>query len=556
MKKISIIEKTLKYACMFKKQVSALLFFLFLGEFFEICIPFLIKFIVDDGYSNKDFRSVLFYSGIGFIFFLLSVGTKSVCKYLSFKLKKLISLKAGEDYSNKLFNMPLTLFRKKDVGSHYYSIRSDVATVADVISSDLGKFIVDISKSIVCMTVVFCLDAKLALLLVPVVPIFFWKSKYYRKKNLKNQVKLKNAASNIANKAFDSLSKMQLVKSFGTAKYEKNKYLSNLKHRMNLSFKGTKLDLINSLLGDMLSKVSLGIIGVCGMFLVIKKYITLGDLSAFLLYSRIFIISIESTLGFVDKMMSQSMIYLENFFIVLNTERKIDYLENGIQLPVMKGDIIFKDVGFSYDSNKQVINKCSFRIKPGEWTCLKGPSGCGKSTIVNLTQRMFDADSGDILIDGNNIRRIGIDSINNNIVIAGQEIMLFNEILHFNIVYGSLSISEDDIDEACKIAKIYDDIMAMPRRYEKKMGSSAFIFSTGQKQRLMLARALVKKPSILIMDEALSSVDRVTEKVIYQGLKKRRANLTTLIISHREEVAGFVDNILEMDVLGNVTSRK
>ncbi|MHB9143083.1 MAG: ABC transporter ATP-binding protein [Paludibacter sp.] len=223
----------------------------------------------------------------------------------------------------------------------------------------------------------------------------------------------------------------------------------------------------------------------------------------------------------------------DRIFQYLDMEQEIIDSPDALELGTVEGSIRFSDVGFSYNSKSETLKDINIDIKPGELVAFVGPSGAGKTTITYLLPRLYDINSGSITIDGHDIRDVTLESLRKQIGIVTQDTYLFNTTIRNNLLFSKMDASEDEIILACKTANIHDFIMSLPDRYETIVGERGIKLSGGEKQRLSIARALLKDPRIVILDEATSSLDSVSESLIQEAIKPLLKGRTSLVIAHR-----------------------
>ena len=233
---------------------------------------------------------------------------------------------------------------------------------------------------------------------------------------------------------------------------------------------------------------------------------------------------------------------------IFDAKIEIQNSRNMIDIQQLEGEIIFEKVDFRYEDNLPlVLEDITIKINKGEVLAILGKTGCGKTTMVNLIARVYDASSGNIYIDGNNIKDIPLKVLRSNIGYVPQDNFLFSETVKENISFGKIDATDQEIYAACKMADIHDNIMSFPNKYETMVGERGVTLSGGQKQRTSIARALIKDSPILIMDDSLSAVDTDTEDTIINNLKKIRKNKTTIMIAHRVSTVQAADNILVLE---------
>src|SRR5436309_3533696 len=271
---------------------------------------------------------------------------------------------------------------------------------------------------------------------------------------------------------------------------------------------------------------------------------TLGQLVGFLFYLTLFYEPVTRLHG-LNQMLQAARAAGERVFDILDAtvERANGVTRSNLRLPV-KGDVVYENVGFSYNPDRQVLRNVSLHAKPGQMIALAGPTGSGKSTLVNLLPAFYEAGSGRILIDGQDTFGITLESLRHHISVVSQEAFLFNGTIRENIIYGRLDATEAELLEASRAANCHDFIIHLPNGYDSRVGERGVKLSVGEKQRVSVARALLKNAPILILDEATASVDTATEKLIQEALERLMANRTSFVIAHRLSTIRRADQIL------------
>lgn len=354
-------------------------------------------------------------------------------------------------------------------------------------------------------------------------------------------------------KAIDSLLNFETVKYFGNEDHEANRFDRALKTYEQAAVQsGTSLALLN---------IGQGVIIACGVsgamimagYGVVDGSMTIGD---FVLVNS-YLIQIFmplNFLGFVYREIKRSLIDMEAMFELLDQNPEIADDENAKPLERGPGAVSFNDVSFAYDPRREILKNVSFNVPAGTKLAIVGPSGAGKSTISRLLYRFYDATSGSITIDGQDTRQITQKSLRAAIGIVPQDTVLFNDTVYYNIAYGDPSASPGEVEEAAKVANIHDFIMSLPDGYQSKVGERGLKLSGGEKQRVAIARTILKNPCILVFDEATSALDSRTEQDILASFKDVSKDRTTLTIAHRLSTVIDADEILVLQA-GEVAER-
>ena len=362
-----------------------------------------------------------------------------------------------------------------------------------------------------------------------------WRVKFRRTMNQKD--------SEANNKAIDSLLNYETVKYFVNEEHERNRYDKSLEAYETAAVKSqTSLSLLNIGQGVI---IALGLIAVMAMSAreVGEGRMTIGD---FVLVNT-YLIQLYlplNFLGFVYSQTKQSLVDMDKMFELLNVAQDVRDKSGAPALEVSGGEIVFDNVGFSYQPEREILKGVSFRVPPGRKVAIVGPSGAGKSTISRLLFRFYDVTKGTISIDGQDIRDVKQDSLRRAIGIVPQDTVLFNDTIGYNVQYGNPGATFEEVRGAARSAAIDAFVEKLPLKYETLVGERGLKLSGGEKQRVAIARTILKNPRILLFDEATSALDSHTEREIQKSLKEVSTNRTTLVIAHRLSTVVDSDEIL------------
>jgi ATP-binding cassette subfamily B protein len=352
--------------------------------------------------------------------------------------------------------------------------------------------------------------------------------------------------SKASTKAIDSLLNYETVKYFGNEEYEARRYDQGLQNYERAAVRSqTSLTLLNT--GQsLIIAIAVTLILWRATLGVTEGSMTLGDLvlvNAFMIQLYIPL----NFLGVLYREIKQSLADMEKMFALLDQHRDVADISNAQALALSSAELTFSHVDFSYEANRKILFDVDFTVSAGTTTAVVGHSGSGKSTLARLLFRFYDVNSGAILIDGQDIRQVTQVSLRNAIGIVPQDTVLFNDSIAYNIAYGRPGANQEEIIAAAKAAYIHDFIVSLPDGYDTTVGERGLKLSGGEKQRVAIARTLLKNPAILVFDEATSALDSQAEQAIQLQLKEIARNRTTLVIAHRLSTVADADQILVMD---------
>ena len=363
-----------------------------------------------------------------------------------------------------------------------------------------------------------------------------------------------NAADTDANtKAVDSLLNFETVKYFGNEEHEAKRYARSMDSYEKAAVKTwVSLAVLNSGQAVVYS-VGLTIVMVMSALAVRAGTATVGD---FVMINAL-MIQLYMPLNFIGssyREIKQGLIDVEQMFTLLKVNAEIEDKPGAKPLAVRNAEVVFENVNFAYDPERPILRNLSLRVPPGKTVAIVGPSGAGKSTISRLLYRFYDVNSGRILVDGQDVSNVTQVSLRAAIGMVPQDTVLFNDTIRYNIRYGRPDATDAEVEEAARMAQIHDFVMSLPKGYDSLVGERGLKLSGGEKQRVSIARTILKGPPILILDEATSALDSFTEHQIQEALKRVSENRTTLVIAHRLSTVVDADEVIVLDK-GQVAER-
>ncbi len=482
-----------------------------------------------------------------FVFFI-----KNIFLYLKNILLYMVQLNIVKDIRDKLYihiqGLSLGYFHKEKTGSITSTIINDVEQLQGSLSVAFQKLFVEPINILIFATLLFIISWKLALIAIIIIPLagiaIIAIGKSIRRKSRRTQKKI----SHIMQILSETLSSIRIVKAFVNEKEEIKKFSKETANYLNLHLKRARLDLIAAPITESFGVV-IGVILLWygGTEVILQKGLIPEDFIRFILI-------LFSILGPIKQMSNVNIkiqagaASAERIFTLLDTKPQIVEIKNPINLGKFKRSLEFNDVHFEYQEGSElVLDSVSFKIDKGEVVALVGPSGSGKSTIADLIPRFYDTTSGDIAIDGNNIKDISLSSLRSNMGIVTQEVILFNDTIRNNISYAQSEKSDDLVREAARAANALEFIENTPNGFETIVGERGVKLSGGQKQRIAIARALLKNPSILILDEATSALDTESEKKVQTAIESLMKDRTALVIAHRLSTVQKADKIIVIE---------
>jgi len=450
-------------------------------------------------------------------------------------------------YTN-LVKLPMSFFSQKRVGELNSRISNDIGQIQDTLTTTIAEFLRQFILIIGSFAMLASINIKLTVMMVSIVPLVGVAAVIFGRFIRKYSKKVQDQVAESQVVVEETMQGISIVKAFANEWYEIGRYKEKIKEVVKIAIKGGQLRgyfasfIIVCLFGTIVAVVWYGVM------LSIAGEITVGELFTFILYSS-YVGASSGGIAELYAQMQKAIGATERVFELLEeTPEKINSTASELTQKI-KGNVTFKNVKFSYPSRKeiQVLKDVSFTANFGQKIAIVGPSGVGKSTIASLLLRFYVIEGGEILIDGKNIYDFDLENLRGNMSIVPQDVILFGGTIRENIAYGKPNATEEEIFLAAKQANALNFIEGFPEQFETIVGERGIKLSGGQRQRIAIARALLKNPSILILDEATSSLDSESEKLVQEALEILMQGRTSIIIAHRLSTIRSADQILVLD---------
>jgi subfamily B ATP-binding cassette protein MsbA len=450
-----------------------------------------------------------------------------------------------EQVFSHLHSLPISYFHQTPTGELISRVISDVTLIQYAVSQALVGIIKDLLQAVCLLGVIFFMNWQLAsfsmiFLVAAVIPIVIFGRRHRLYSNQSQET-----MAQISNILHETIAGNRIVKAFCMEKYEAGRFGKAAQRLFTIYINDAKVRNFSHALMELLGGVFVAFVIWYGGHEVIKGNSTPGTFFSFLT-ALVMIYEPVKSLSRVNSTVQQGMAAAKRVFMILDTVPEITDKSDAISLPPLQKHIEFKEVSFSYDGNVRVLDTINLRVKRGECLALVGTSGAGKTSLVNLVPRFFEVSSGQLLIDGHDIRDVSLASLRGQVAIVTQQTILFNDTVRNNIAYGEPDRTENDIIEAARTAHALDFIKQLPEGFDTVIGESGAKLSGGQQQRLSIARAILKDAPILILDEATSSLDTESEREVQNALDNLMRDRTTLVIAHRLSTIRNADRIIVM----------
>ncbi len=504
----------------------------------------LIKPILDDIFIKKNAAMLIIIPPIVILLYFI----RGILAYAHAYLMNYIGQQIIRELRNMLYTsiieLPLSFFHSEKIGVLMSRITNDVNVVKSMVSTVVTRIAKDGFTIIGLIGVIFYRDWKMALIAMIVLPIIFFPIFIFGRWVRKFSKKVQKSMAEVSAFLYETFTGSKIVKAFGKEEHEKRRFFQKTKDLFKLEIKSVIAKELSSPVMEIVTGIGISFIIWFGGKRVINGAVTTGTFFSFLA-AAIMLYEPVKQLNKLNNAIQEGLGATDRIFEIIEKESDIKESENPIMLNPDFNLIEFKNMFFKYN-DEWVLEDINLDVNKGEVIALVGMSGGGKTSLVNLIPRFYDTNKGAILIDGADIKELSIKSLRKQIAIVTQEPILFNDTVRSNIAYGREDASEEDIEKAAKAAFAYDFICGFPEKFDTMIGELGSRLSGGEKQRICIARALLKNAPILILDEATSSLDINAEEVVKKALDNLMKGRTTFIIAHRLSTVAKADKIITL----------
>jgi len=583
-----LLKRVLAYARAYRGHLTGMLFLILAGSGLSLISPLIVRDLIDSAIPAADIRRLVWLS-IGLLAVPILKGIVSV-------IQRLLNARVGEGVIfdlraalyQKLQHMPLRFFTHTKLGEMTSRLNNDVIGAQNAVSNTIVNIITDLIEAGTVLAVMLTIQWQLTLISVVILPLFIFAARVMGRR-LRDTARAQmdaNARMNAMMNETLNIGGALLVKLFGRQAAESLRFQGRAANVRDLGVQRALYGSVFFVIIGLLSAIGSAVVYGFGGYQVIQGTFTIGTIVAFGSYLSMLYRSLQN-LSNAPVEFSTSVVSFERVFEVIDLPVEIEEKQEAQTLTVVRGEICFENVWFQYDnglenmlssvhragkvdesegilSGKPMPNRINgdpshtqarttalqgltFTIQPGQLAALVGPSGAGKTTLTYLIPRLYDPNRGRIMIDGYDLRSITLDSLIANIGMVTQETYLFHDTIATNLRYARPDASQEEIEAAARAANIHGFIASLPDQYQTIVGERGYRLSGGENQRIALARVILKDPRIIILDEATSSLDSESEKLIQQALERVLQNRTSIVIAHRLSTILSADQILVLD---------
>ena len=543
----ALLKRVFSYLKPYTKQLILVLLCIIVSSFFTLLPSIISGKILDEGLMKRDFKALVYYIVLSLIVTLLASLIGVAETYINTWIAQHITFDMRNQMYSHLQKMSQKFFTSNNQGDIITRMTSDIDGVKSVITNTFSSILSNSITLIIAMIAMFQKNWILAIVGIIIVPIFTIPTRSAGKQRWKltnESQQVNDEVNGILNETL-SVSGQLLVKLFGKEKYEYERYEKANRKMIGLNIKESMAGRWFRVVLTTFTSVGPMLIYLAGGILMMKydSDLTIGDITVLVsLLGRMYM-PVNSLLN-IQVEWIRSMALFKRIFDYFDIPVDIKNADDAIKPDKVTGDVIFEHVEFSYEPSKKILKDISFTLNAGKSIAIVGPSGSGKSTIVNLIPRLYDVDSGTVTFDGIDVRKLDLEFLRNQVGVVSQETYLFNGTIRDNLLYAKPDATEADMIEALKKANIWDFIEKQEKGIDTEVGNRGLKLSGGEKQRISIARIILKDPTIFIFDEATSALDSISEKKIQDAIDPIIKSKTSILIAHRLSTILAADEIL------------
>ncbi|MGA1227052.1 MAG: ABC transporter ATP-binding protein [Tamlana sp.] len=542
----NLFKRLFQYIKPYKAVFFSLALLVVLLAALSAATPYLTQYAIDDSITNRVEKDFLFYILLMLGVLILQTVFQLLFIYYAAWLGQNLVMDVRVKLFNHLLKFKMKYYDNSSVGVLITRAVTDMERIADIFGEGLFMIFRDLLTMAVVFGIMLFTNVKLSLIVLIMLPLLLYATRVFQKKMKKAFEDVRNEVSNLNSFVQERLTGMKILQLFTREKVEYKKFKDiNERHKKGW-LKTVWYNSIFFPLADLVSSISIGLVAwYGGLNVVLDNNVTQGVLVAFIMYIPMLYRPLRQI---ADKFntLQMGMVAANRVFKVLDTTSQID--DTGTYVAEsFKGQITFDNVHFSYVEDEEVLKGISFQVSTGETIAIVGATGAGKSTIINLLNRFYEIKDGTISVDGINIKDVTLASLRTQIAVVLQDVFLFADTILNNITLNNPEITEDDVVQAAKNIGIHEFIMGLPKGYHYNVKERGVMLSSGQRQLISFLRAYVTNPSILVLDEATSSVDSYSEQLIQNATDKITKGRTSIVIAHRLATVKKADKIIVLD---------
>lgn len=529
------------------KPYKLILLLVLIGSCFsallELVFPYIVRQMLNVQIPQKNIDELLYWAGILLALYVVNFGLLFSINYYGHVMSSGIENDMRRDLFGHMEKMSFRFFDNARTGQLLSRITSDIVEISELTFKGPNDLLVCTISMLGTIFMMLYLNPYLGSIIGAMLIIKAVHSVFVNRKMKRAFRRSREKSGEVSAQAEEALSGIRLVKAFANEQLELERFMRKSNELLRVRTESFAILSYFSGTITFFTNATNLVVLVCGGMMVANDQLALSDFVAFFLYVNIFMKPVFRLLMFTE-MYQRGMAGYHRFNEMMQHKVEIDDAPDAIATGEIKGRITFENVTFGYLQDKPVLKHFDLDIAPGEKVAFVGATGAGKTTLASLLLRFYEPTQGRVLLDGVDIRKYKQSYLRNHVGLVQQDVFLFSDSVNFNIAYGKIKASEQEIEQAAKLAAADDFISALPEGYETKVGERGVKLSGGQKQRIAIARAFLKNPPVMVFDEATSALDTKTEKQIQKSLDKLAESRTTLIIAHRLSTIINADRIV------------
>jgi ATP-binding cassette, subfamily B, multidrug efflux pump len=530
------------YLYFYKRKLILALFLSVIANVLSLIGPFLTGRAVSSMEGVVNFRLVFFYAALMIVFYVISSFLNYLLAKAMVKISQSVVYKMRKDLFGKLSRVHIKYYDRQQTGDIISRMSYDIDTINTSLATDVLSVITSLITLVISLIMMIIMSPLLVLVFVVTIPISFTLTRILSKL-IKKKYRIRNQKLGELNGfSEEMISGQRTIQSYVLEAPILEKYQTINKDATKASYEAGYYSTSVMPTVNFISNLSVALVGVFGGLMYFYNSITLGNLTSFTLYSRRFSGPINQISTIIADIQS-ALAAAERVFSVIDYEDEVDDIKEPASFDDVLGKVRFKDVSFSYIEGQEILKNVSFEVNKGQVVAVVGPTGSGKTTLINLLMRFYDVDSGKIEIDGHDIRNVKRSELRKAFSMVLQDTWIFHGSVYENIAYGNGNVTKLEVEEAAKQARIHGFISSLPFGYDTLLTDEGLSISKGQKQLVVIARAILSKTKMLILDEATSNVDTHTEVQIQKAMLALMKNKTSFVIAHR------LSTIINADVI-------
>ncbi len=538
-----LIRRLLAYLKPYKRKVILAALFLLATSLFALTQPLITQYAIDHYFMSGNMSGLTFIT----IIFLALSAINFFFEYLHFYIMQMTGQYIMYNMRKQIFShlqgMQLSFFNKNPIGRLVTRLTSDIDALNEMFTSGVVTILGDLLLLVGLVSLMLYYDVRLALITLSVMPLLFITAFIFKKKVRESFRNIRVFIAKINSFLQENITGMKIVQLCNREDKNYRQFERINEDHLKAYMKTILYFSIFFPTVEVLSAVAIALIIWYGGVFILSNDLTYGQLVAFIFAAQRFYRPIQD-LSEKYNVLQSAMASSERVFKLLDTVDEISEDENAVEFSDVKGEIKFRNVWFAYKEEDWVLRDVSFSVKQGEKVAIVGATGAGKSTIINLLSRLYSIQQGEIIVDGLNIEKVTKHSLRRNIGVVLQDVFLFSGTVRENITLGNLEFTDEELINAATDVYAHQFITKLENGYDEEVRERGSNFSTGQKQLISFARALIYNPKILVLDEATSNIDTETELLIQQALNRLMQNRTSIIVAHRLSTIKHVDRII------------